>query len=104
MLAMVTGVLGVRGGAGNLEICPKLVKEQFDQQDQARLELRFAGKKFWVVTCNPYKMAYREYRIEWAACDGEQIPAGGKSVVLARGWILKMTDEVHQVEIRLGSL
>ena len=104
MLTMVTEVFGVRGRAGNLEICPKLVKEQFDQQDQARLELQFAGKKFWVVICNPYKLAYGEYRIEWAACDGEQIPAGGKSVVLARGWILKMTDEVHQVEIRLGSL
>ncbi len=102
MLTMVTEVFGVRGKAGNLEICPKLVVEQFDQQDQARIELRFAGKKFRVVICNPDKLTYGEYRIQRADCDGTQMVSSRGSAVLDKDRVLKLSNEVHQVEIRLG--
>ena len=103
MLTMVTEVFGVRGKAGSLEICPKLVSKQFDEQDRAQIELLFAGKKFRVVFHNPEKLEYGEYRIYKAACDGTDLPVRGTSALLDRDKLLQLSDEWHMIKVHLGN-
>lgn len=103
MLTMVTEVFGVRGKAGSLEICPKLVGKQFDEQDRAQIELLFAGKKFQVVFHNPEKLEYGEYRIYKAACDGTDLPVRGTSALLDRDKLLQLSDEWHMIKVHLGN-
>ncbi len=64
MLTMVTEVFGVKGQMGDLCIEPKLVKEQFDYQGKASLQLLFAGKQVSVVIENPEFLDYGEYCLE----------------------------------------
>ena len=110
MLTVVTEVFGVRGNAGDLEIVPALMKEQFDDEGKAEMELLFAGKKFHIIMKNPQKSEYEDYRICSAAIDGREIPlteiphgSGRRMVkaVLAKAEIASLSESVHTIEILL---
>lgn len=119
MLTFVTEVFGVRGKAGDLEIAPALMREQFDEDGTAVLELPFAGKSFRVTIKNPGRLSCGDYRIESASVDSREIPlvendtcaadcvekADGRRVVravLPQADIAQLSDEVHEIEILLG--
>ena len=119
MLTFVTEVFGVRGKAGDLEIAPALMREQFDEDGTAVLELPFAGKSFRVTIKNPGRLSCGDYRIESASVDSREIPlvendtcaadcvekADGRRVVravLPQADIAQLSDVVHEIEIWLG--
>ena len=63
MLTVITEAFGVRGEGGDLILQPKLVREQFDENGEARLELTFAGRDFVIRYRNPAGRDYGAYRI-----------------------------------------
>ena len=63
MLTVVTEAFGARGELGNFVVEPKLVKEQFDENGVAAIELIYAGKNIKVTYINSNKKDYGEYRI-----------------------------------------
>lgn len=102
MLTMITEVFGVRGEFGHMIMRPKLVKEQFDAKGNAELELQFADKRFHVVYHNPKKLAYGEYQIKDAVCDGQiKLHLQDDYVTLDREQINLLSDTVHTIEIEL---
>lgn len=114
MLTFLTEAFGVRGRAGDLEIVPAMMEEQFDEDGTAELELTFAGKRFRIVIRNTERAAYGEYCIKSAMLDGSAIPLtetkdmnpDGKradKAVLPRAEIERMSHEVHRIEILLGA-
>lgn len=104
MLTAVTQVFGVRGELGNMVLCPKLLKEQFDTEGNARICLQFAQKEFEVVYKNPSKLSYGEYAVKKVLCDGQ---ANGKvlgeSAVFDREMIASLSDAVHTIAVELGA-
>lgn len=110
MLTVVTEVFGVRGKAGDLEIAPALMKEQFDGSGKAEMELPFAGKKFHIILKNPERLEFEDYRICYAAVDGREITLAksqcgngktGVKAVIAKAEIEKLSDDEHVIEILL---
>ena len=110
MLTVVTEVFGVRGKAGDLEIVPALMKEQFDNDGKAEMEFLFAGKKFHIIMRNPERLEYEDYRICYAAIDGREIVlakvqcVSGKTAVKAvigKAEIEALSEGVHKIEILL---
>ncbi|MDE7267030.1 MAG: cellobiose phosphorylase [Lachnospiraceae bacterium] len=103
MLTVVTEVFGVRGEIGDMAICPKLCKEQFDSEGNAQIWLRFAQKEFHVTYKNPLKLSYGEYAITKATCDGQTELANlDGTALLDRKTIASLSDTVHEIEIELG--
>ena len=104
MLTMVTEVFGVHGENGNMVICPKLVKEQFDAEGNAGICLYFAGKRFNITYKNPQKLTYGEYIIKKAACDKiTGLKCGNTSAVLLRNQIMSTQDTEYQIDIEFGT-
>ncbi len=103
MLTVVTEVFGVHGEIGDMVIRPKLMREQFDTEGNARIQLWFAGKEFTVHFKNPLHLTYGEYVIEQAFCDGQAVlDILGGSAVFSRKKLLLLPDKIHKVEIELG--
>ena len=108
MLTLITESFGVRGKIGNLEICPKLRKTQFDREMRAKLELPFAGKQFEIVIENPENLEAGEYSIKEAVMEGRTLELSENEkrgrVVLDKADIEKLSEETHKIEIRLGRM
>lgn len=103
MLTIITEVFGVHGEIGDMIIQPKLLKEQFDLEGNAKLQLRFAEKDFNIVFKNPEKLTYGDYVIKEAICDKNIELIHNKDFVsLNRENIISMSNIVHEIEIELG--
>lgn len=112
MLTFLTEAFGVRGKAGDLEIVPALMGEQFDAEGKAEVELPFAGRRLRIVIENPHKLQYGEYRIKSAMVEGgalslkEEVNEDGQTVVkavLERAVIERLSGEVHTIEVLLDA-
>jgi len=110
MLTFVTEVFGVRGKAGDLEIIPALMEEQFDESGKAELRIPFAGKQFRIIVKNPRHLPYGTYRIKSAAMDGRILPLTEKKnengevtvkAVVGRKEMETLSEGVHNIEILL---
>ena len=107
MMTVITEVFGVRGEDGNLTICPKLVREQFDETGTASITLPFAGKRFQVTFANLTGKDCGEYRIEKAylvnssSSEMRRLPVLGGRAVLDRKEILHLPEEENQIMIEL---
>lgn len=86
MMTVITQIFGVRGELGQLVLEPKLVKEQFDAQGEAKISLVFAGKKVYVTYRNTMGKDYGDYRICSATLDGVtlNIAENGKRATVER--------------------
>lgn len=102
MLTMITEAFGVRGKAGDLLICPKLVKEQFDEEGNASICLTFAGKDFEVVYHNPDKLEYGSYEITQAVCDEKSAAHAECTVVVDKNAVTKMSAGKHRIDVYLA--
>ena len=104
LLTMITEVFGIRGSHGDLTICPKLLAEQFDEQNLAHTQLTFGGKHFAVTYLNPDRKDYGAYTVTSAICDGMQLPViDGKRVVLSKEQFASLSNEVHDITITLSA-
>ncbi len=104
LLTMITEVFGIRGSHGDLTICPKLLAEQFDEQNLAHTQLTFGGKHFSVTYLNPDRKDYGAYTVTGAICDGMQLPIiDGKCAVLSKEQFASLSNEVHDITITLSA-
>ena len=102
MLTMITEVFGVRGTAGDLTLCPRLLSEQFDQNGTASVSLTFAGKKLHITYENKSGRDYGAYAISAASCDGRALQISDPSRLVIPGeTLLALSDETHGIVITL---
>lgn len=107
MMTMITEVFGVRGRCGDLTICPKLVREQFDEDGTAAIELSFAGKCFYISYVNMGGRDQDVYRVGRAclfACGSsamQSLPVTDGEAVLGKEEIFRLPDGEHRIMIEL---
>ncbi len=102
MLTMITEVFGVRGIAGDLILCPKLLACQFDADGAASITIPFAGKNLTVFYQNSGSKDYGDYIIDSASCDGTELEVNEDSfVILPRDMIAALSDSTHRIIINL---
>lgn len=99
MMTVITQVFGVRGEMGDLLFDPKLLKEQFDSEGNASLNLQFAGKDFSIQYHNPQGLDFDAYKVGKIVVNGEEMPAGTDRIALSE--IQKMDDGKQTVDITL---
>lgn len=102
MMTMITEVFGVHGRTGILTVCPKLMREQFDEKGCAIIRLTFGEKKFEVVYYNVQKLKYGDYRIRKAFCNKSEIKHTESEAFIEKSTIKALDNEsVHKIEIVL---
>lgn len=106
MLTLITESFGVKGVAGDLAISPKLMREQFDEEKKASLELLFSGKRLQIILENPQNLEYGEYEIKSAVIEGRPLgikkTASGYVSMLQKCEIDVLPDKVQKIEVILG--
>lgn len=82
LMTVLTEMFGFKGQLGDLELKPKLVKEQFGEGGTAKARAFFAGGRWEVAYRNPGGLEYGEYRITGILVNGTSVEfegeAGGK--------------------------
>ena len=101
MMTVVQEMYGVKGKAGDLEITPRLCKEQFDQNGNAGISLPFASGCIRVTIENPEKKEVGQYRIAKAFLNSTEISHGDDSVHIERS-LIKDSDTEQDIRIILG--
>lgn len=102
MLTMVSEVFGVQGKAGDLTFHPKLLAEHFDNQNQATIQVPFAGKTFCITYHNPKRKDYGDYIITQASYDGIPLAITDDSFALLTNEALTQLDNsLHTISILL---
>ena len=89
----------LRGEMGDLLFDPKLLKEQFDSDGNASLNLQFAGKNFCIQYHNPQGLDFDAYKVGTIVVNGEEMAAGSDRIALSK--IQKMDDGKQTVDITL---
>jgi cellobiose phosphorylase len=104
LLTLVTEAFGVRGVAGDLELAPRLVREQFDASGQAALTTTFAGRRLQVVYHNPARLDWDAYHILAVRLNGQPIlGASGSQALLPRSLITVLPpDHPHRIDVDLA--
>ncbi len=103
MMTVITEAFGVRGASGDLEICPKLVRGQFDEGGTASVTCFFAGRRVEAEFKNAGGLDYGEYEIESAFLNGARLYGGGSRVVIKREELQKKLGETCRIEVRLAA-
>lgn len=99
MLTVVTEMFGVQGRLGDMVFEPKLMKEQFDTENNASVILRFQEKNFRICYSNPEQLEYGEYIIESVKLDGQRKNENRVS----KEEIAILSEELcHEIRILLG--
>lgn len=73
LMTVLTQVFGIAGDYGRLCIRPKLVREQFDNNGEAAVSLRFRGKDFVIKYINKAMKEYGKYRIARVMLNGIEL-------------------------------
>lgn len=103
MLTVITQMYGVRGDLGNMLLEPKLLKEQFDAEGKAGLELLYGGRNWNITYINAVGKDYGEYSISDVKVDGQSYKAEGGCYSLALEEINKLSEnEVHNIVVTLS--
>lgn len=89
MLTVVTQMFGVRGLGGDLLIEPKLLKEQFDQANTARISSVFAEHNIEVEIVNEADKEYGEYQVAEVYVNDKRIVEKDKVVINKESCICK---------------
>lgn len=102
LLTMVTEVFGVRGNAGDLYIEPKLLKEQFNEEGIAAIQVPFRGHRFKVVFKNTKHKDYGEYSISNVIIDStSKVKPQKNQVIIPEKLLIDWNEKDHIVEIEL---
>ncbi|HEL1661114.1 TPA: cellobiose phosphorylase [Streptococcus suis] len=104
LYTMLTEVFGFQGNLGNLILYPKLVAEQFNQQNLAQVTTTFAGKTFILTYHNPLRKEYGDYVISQAYINGIDLPISDDAyATLSKEKIEKLdSNGIHQINITLS--
>lgn len=102
LLTMITEVFGVRGNAGDLVLAPKLLHEQFDENNNASITVCFAGKQLEICYKNNSGKDFGSYQIVSAECDDEKLPILDQNqVTISRELLQNLSDGTHKITITL---
>lgn len=102
MLTLITEVFGAKGEFGNLVLEPKLVKEQFDKDGVACVELEFAGKRLKICYENPTGKDAGEYKISEVLSEvPAEICSDGKRAVLYGADVQKFSGQINRILVKL---
>ncbi len=101
LLTYVTEVFGVKGNMGDLVVCPKLMKSQFDKDGKASISLFFQGKEFMVEIVNKDNIEADEYVVKEAVCDETKMEVSGEMAVLSIDKLAKLDDKKHHIVVTL---
>jgi len=71
VLTQLTQVFGVRGNRGDLEIAPKLVKEEFSDDGRAAVQCTFAGVNLTIEYINENDLDYGQYDVTGVTINGK---------------------------------
>lgn len=103
MLTVITQMFGVRGKAGALEIKPQLLACQFDERNQAKLELRFMGTLWRITIENPSRLEVGEYEIAELRVDDQMKEIHAPTATLDKLYIQGLdARKIHKICITLG--
>lgn len=101
LLTLITEVFGVRGNRGNLEIAPALLKEQFDDNNTAAIELNFADKRFEIIIENPERKDFGSYKIKAAQLNGNELPVNQTQLIINRE-VIERLENNNKILVLLG--
>jgi cellobiose phosphorylase len=105
LLTMLSELFGVRGKLGDLVLVPKLPVQLFDEQGNASVSTRFAGRKLTITYANPGRLEYGGYVITAVKINGDQIAfdQDSETVILSRDQITSLSeDHDHEIFVILG--
>lgn len=103
MLTVITRMFGIHGEYGDLVMEPRLIREQFDENGKAAIQLKFADISWNIEFENTEKLEVGEYEIREAFLDGNPITAQGNRVVLRRHEIETLDSlRNHKIVLRFG--
>lgn len=80
LLTVLTEMFGIKGEYGNLRLEPKLLREQFNQDNEAAAHFEFGGKRILVRYLNPDKKDCGEYAVREVIMNG-QLVAGHEGII-----------------------
>ena len=105
MMTMITQAFGVRGGAGDLVLEPKLTAGQFDGAGCAAVRLSFAGRQLEVCYHNPDGLEYGSYRIVQAGCGSAALCDGAAGSLTVPRAAIEALDagQMHRIDVTLGA-
>ena len=92
VLTELIHVFGVRGHRGDLMLAPQLVKEEFDQKNNASVSCQFAGNHLTIEYYNPKKLDAGKYAIKEIVMDGKSLvfkPLAQNQAIIPRKQITK---------------
>ena len=102
LMTMILEVYGVRGRNGDLWFNPRLLAEQFDEKQEAAIELFFAGKPLRVVYRNPKGLEYGSYRVGSISVNGATTMCqAGEEAVLSLDTVKAFGESVTEITIVL---
>lgn len=81
LLTLVQEVFGIKGYLGAMVLEPRLLKEQFDEDNLASIRLSFGGKRFKITYQNPEKKDFGEYAITGVTLNGQSISHEGARIL-----------------------
>ncbi len=102
MMTMITQVFGIRGKAGDLICCPKLLADQFDTEGYASVSVSFAGKHFIIIYHNKNNKDYGAYVVDSAVCGETKLEVCETShAVFPRKQIAALPEKIHTINVTL---
>jgi len=70
LVTVLTEMFGIKGNYGNLKLEPKLVLEQFDEVQEASVELIFAERSLKILYSNKKAKEFNDYKVGSIKIDG----------------------------------
>ena len=101
ILTLVTEMFGISGNLGNLQLSPKITKDQFIN-DEIKIITLFAGKKIHLVYKNIDKKEYDEYLISSISLNDElfETDINKKTFTIPRDKIQK--NDIEEIKITIN--
>lgn len=100
MMTVIHEMFGIKGKYGELCLEPKLMKEQFDEQGNAGIQLWFRGKQWNIVYRNLAGKEYGEYQTGKIYLDGNELKQTTEVVVSGEDF-RNLDDGIHELVIEL---
>jgi cellobiose phosphorylase len=99
LLTVLTEMFGIKGRYGDLMLEPKLMPEQFDQDNQAGAQLIFAERKLRIQYRNNNKKEYGSYQVGAITIDGTVYKANAESAIIKRSDITALSEEPEHIVV-----
>lgn len=103
LVTVLTQMFGIRGYYGNLTFSPQLLKEQFDENNQASASLEFAGRSLKIIYKNPEQLEPETYQVLDITINGVSYQSGRQDSIIEREHIISLPEhQLHIIEISLN--